>query len=604
MCFYIEEDYEDLGLNVKLPEVSKIEFKSNLYDDDETVYDGNLNFNEIVLKLSKERATEYNSWFYVAVALINLFYRKIITRGQIYDFFDVFSSKADNYSAISVANVLDLNIPRFNGKGYGIKYLLDCLKVDDIEYYKKITQKDLIIDSANDDIGASELVIKEYNDLLIVCKGILYVKYDNIWICNSNEVDKILIDMIGKLEIKFFGADGKRKYYYNKSIKHIKDCIVCIKANQNIINNNFYDDMIKNNKYYLPFNDGIYSFKDKKLYQYRELPNVHFTYKINRNFPKFNKIDYDDLMNRVIIPIYPDEQERNYNAHIKARALSGCYEDKKWYGYSGSRNSGKGTETGLLRSSFGDFVLEFNAKCLTFNKFGNPEPAKALGWVVDKKDARIIISNEIDGDDDTKLNGAFIKTLASGGDAMEGRRLYENSISFIPQFTLFLCYNKFYEVVPSDAKENLEQFEYKSKFVSKEELIPNNLFLRLKDDNIKDFIKEDRIIDAYTLYILNAFSNPRMDTPENVKISTKINNGETEINAETFIIKHFQTTNDSKDRLHTEDIKDILNEKGYKINVIETGRLINRTRIGKYNDKCNINKVRKGGFEYIKYIEN
>jgi hypothetical protein len=129
--------------------------------------------------------------------------------------------------------------------------------------------------------------------------------------------------------------------------------------------------MIKYSKYYLPFNDGIYSFKDKKSYSYDELPNIHFTYKINRNFPKYNKTDYDDLMNRVIIPIYPDETERKYNAHIKSRALAGCYEDKKWYGYSGSRNSGKGTETGILRGAFGDFVLEFNAKCLILNKFGN-----------------------------------------------------------------------------------------------------------------------------------------------------------------------------------------------------------------------------------------
>ncbi len=74
--------------------------------------------------------------------------------------------------------------------------------------------------------------------------------------------------------------------------------------------------MIKNNKHYLPFNDGIYSFKEKQLYQYKELPNIHFTFKINRKFPKFSNEDYEDLMNRVIIPIYPSEEERNYNAHI------------------------------------------------------------------------------------------------------------------------------------------------------------------------------------------------------------------------------------------------------------------------------------------------
>ena len=604
---YIEESFEDWDLKMPSIEVKKglkeeIKFNDDLCENTATIYDGKLNFNEIIAKLSKDRASTYNDWFYIGVALINLYHRKIITRGQIYDMFDLFSSKADNYDADSVIKVIDTNISRFDGKGYGIKYLLECLKADNIEYYKEITKKDLIIDSANDDIGASEIVINHYRDYLIICKGLLYVKYNDVWSSNKDEVDKLLIDMIGKLEILFYGADGKRKYHYNKSIKHIKDCIICIKANKTIINNKFYDDMIKNNKYYLPFNDGIYSFKDNKLYKYDELPNIHFTYKIGRNFPKYNKVDYDELMEKVIIPIYPNEDERNYNAHIKARALAGCYEDKKWYGYSGSRNSGKGTETGIMRSAFGDFVMEFNAKCLILTKFVNPDVAKALNWVVDKKDARIIISNEIDGDENTVLNGAFIKTLASGGDAMEGRRLYENSVSFIPQFTMILCYNKFYKVEPADALENLEQFEYKSKFVNADELIDGVPFLKLKDDNIKEFIKQDRIIDAYTLYILNSFANPRMNTPENVKISTEINNGEKEFSVEQFIIANFKKTDNDKDRLHTETITDILKLNGYMINIIETGKLMNRIGIGKYNSKCNIDKCRKSGYDCIKYI--
>jgi hypothetical protein len=605
---YIEESFEDWDLKMPSIEVKKglkeeIKFNDDLCENAETTYDGNLNLNEIVAKLSKDRATNYNDWFYVGVALINLYYRKIITRGQIYDMFDLFSSKADNYDADSVIKVIDTNISRFDGKGYGIKYLLECLKADNIEYYKEITKKDLIIKGSDDDIGASQIVVNHYKEILINCKGVLYVKDNDIWICNEKEVDKTLINLIGELDILFYGADGKRKYHYNKSVKHIKNCIICIKANKSIINNKFYDDMIKNNKFYLPFNDGIYSFKEKKLFKYNELPNIHFSYKINRNFPKFIKEDYEELMNKVIIPIYPNEDERNYNAHIKARALAGCYEDKKWYGYSGSRNSGKGTETGILRNAFGDFVLEFNAKCLILTKFINPDVAKALSWVVDKRNARIIISNEIDGDDNTILNGAFIKTLASGGDAMEGRKNYQDEISFIPQFTMFLCYNRFYKVEPEDATENLEQFEYKSKFVPEDELIKGVPFLKLKDDNIKTFIKEDRIIDAYTLYILNAFSNPRMNTPENIKNSTEINNGEKEISVENFIMNNFINTNDTKDKLHTENICQILNDNGYNISPIETGKLFNRIGIGKYNKNCNINKSKKAGFENIKYVD-
>jgi hypothetical protein len=82
-------------------------------------------------------------------------------------------------------------------------------------------------------------------------------------------------------------------------------------------------------------------------------------------------------MNKVKMPFYPDEEEQKYNAHIKARALASCYHDKKWYGYGGSC---KGTETGLLRSAFQDFVMEFNAKCLIFNKLGGGRRRGREGW--------------------------------------------------------------------------------------------------------------------------------------------------------------------------------------------------------------------------------
>ncbi len=39
----------------------------------------------------------------------------------------------------------------------------------------------------------------------------------------------------------------------------------------------------------------------------------------------------------------------------------------------------------------------------------------------------IILKNEIDGDVGTKLNGTLL-LFPSGSDAMEGRKLYENTI--------------------------------------------------------------------------------------------------------------------------------------------------------------------------------
>ena len=115
---YIKEDYINLDEYVPKQEEEKPQFKFELFDVVETTYDGSLNFTDLMTKLSKTRATEYNDWFYVIVALINLSYRKIISRGQVYDLVDLFSSKADNYDADGVIKSIDTNISRFDGKGY------------------------------------------------------------------------------------------------------------------------------------------------------------------------------------------------------------------------------------------------------------------------------------------------------------------------------------------------------------------------------------------------------------------------------------------------------------------------------------------------------
>ena len=135
--------------------------------------------------------------------------------------------------------------------------------------------------------------------------------------------------------------------------------------------------------------------------------------------------------------------------------------------------------------------MTFNAKCLVNNKFSNSDSAKGLSWVVDKKDARIIISNEIDCEANTVLNGAFIKTLAFGGDVMEARKNHRDEITFTPQFTMILCMNELHTIGPEDYIQNMEEFNYKSKFVEEEELIEGLPFLKLKNENFVHFANNE-----------------------------------------------------------------------------------------------------------------
>ena len=265
---YILEEYDNWDTKFEKNEIVSVKkVMSDIIDDfDEKYCDEDtttdLDLDEIMTKLSKQRACDFNTWRDIGFALINLYHRKIISKGKLNDLFDMFSSKADNYDEDGVTKFLKTNIKRLDGKGYGIKYILQCIYTDDITYYKLIKFKNMVINGANDDIGASKIVVDYYKDELVSCKGILYVKDSDIWIDNPDIVERVLINKIGNLDIKFYGADGKRLYSYSKSIKHIKDCISCVKAEQSITNDNFYDDMTKNNIYYLPFIDYIYSFKE------------------------------------------------------------------------------------------------------------------------------------------------------------------------------------------------------------------------------------------------------------------------------------------------------------------------------------------------------
>ena len=474
------------------------------------------------------------------------------------------------------------------------------------QFYKDTAEiKDYcVIENGNDDIGASNHIIAKFYDRLIVCEDKLYVNTNNIWVSNENDVEKVLHNFIANTDIRYETKNDA--IHYNKSKKNISNCIKCIiKSDKISVDNDFHNNIIKNTKYYLPFNDGIYSFLDKKLYRYEELPNIKFIQKINHDFPVFNQNDFDELMNKVLIPIYPDEIERNFNGHIRSRAYAGCIEDKMWYGLIGSRNCGKGIETKLNQLAFEKFFGEFSTSHL-LQKEGDYDD-KHLAWVIPIRNCRVIIANEVDKKKNKKninVNTKLIKSLASGGDRIDGRLLHENSFSFTPNFTIFICSNDGLKVDEDcqDVFENYEEFSYKSKFVKEEDLVEGCSFLKLKDENIKSLIEEPRIYNAYLHYILNSFNNPRLKTPDSVKISTKISKGETIMKIEDFIIKNFKTTHEKNDRLHTLKIQEICNENGYKIELIDCGRIMSRIGIGRYNEKCSVDKIRKSGYEYIKYI--
>ncbi len=73
-------------------------------------------------------------------------------------------------------------------------------------------------------------------------------------------------------------------------------------------------------------------------------------------------------------------------------------------------------------------------------------------------------------------------------------------------------------------------------------------------------------------------------------------------NNKTFLRKNFVKTNNKKDKIYTETITNFWNINGYRITPIDTGLVLIQIEIGKYKRSITIDKVKKNGFECIKYI--
>ena len=536
----------------------------------------------------------------------------------------------DDPNDISNDELLDnINKKVMNELGLNIPFAYENMHPteDDIKWYNQ--HKDFLLSQNPNceeyiietgyDRDAAEYVIKKHKGMYKSCKGEYFVKHNNIWISsksNPENFKNIIENHIADTNIIYaVGNEGKYRSY-SQSIKNINNCYkaMFIKAFEE--DPDFYNNMIMSNKTYLPFLDGIYSFKDKKLYKYEDKPDIIFTKKINRNFPIYNEDDIKKVYNKILKPILSDETKLDYFLHCLSRALAGYVEDKKWYSWVGFRNCGKSVLTLLLQNCFNGFVGTFNADQLIYNKHGNSDVARAMSWIIPHKDKRLLISNEIKEDDDNEnkkfdkivIRGDLTKKLISGGkDMIDVRADFgKEHLQITPQFTMILCSNSSPDSNPQNALDTLETILFNSKFVDNDELIKINDAFKKKDNTIENDIRDPKVIDAFTLIVLDKFKDEREKTPEVVKEDTAISKENGGQNIDEFLASNFTTIkNNNEDfRWHMSEIKDLLKRYNYKIGVSSIIQKFKTLRLGEYDPK----HIKKGGkqssgFKYLQINE-
>ena len=152
-----------------------------------------------------------------------------------------------------------------------IKEFDECLDIPND--YKIMNKSSNII---NSDTEARDYVISVYGKNYIKCNNIRYVKYNNIWTCNPDIVEEVLTNHIIHCNLQMEVGEGKYKNYSGFKC-HINSCYKLILSTGFQTNNDFIRINLNKSKYYLPYQDCVFSIVDCKTYSYDDL-DICFTH--------------------------------------------------------------------------------------------------------------------------------------------------------------------------------------------------------------------------------------------------------------------------------------------------------------------------------------
>lgn len=347
-------------------------------------------------------------------------------------------------------------------KGYHSDYDLEFIIKD---FPKKASELNLVcrtpeqIEKAKDllhvPIGESDMEIAELcwevmgERVKRIEGGVLF--YDDIvkrWttIDVSTKFIGVLIQRANAIKpIAMKNADGTDyKYLSNaRGFRAVKEMMACFLESVPIVD----DAITEINKQ----SEGKIFFKDKWLdMETKQTGKITIKtagfWNIPRECPDFSGYsdshsDVKQLIEKVL-SCWTDEQ-REIFLQAKARALAGHIQDKNFYCFPASRNSGKGVCTKLDNCGLGTFP---NGPCtevsIPMNHDLEKGDAKSRGWILNRNMhlARISNSNEL-GKVGGTVNGNVLKSLASGGDKIECEQKYKNSVNVANNCTMFFAFN-------------------------------------------------------------------------------------------------------------------------------------------------------------------
>jgi len=553
---------------------------------------------EFVASIPDEKAEGYTTWASYVCMLIRK-YRETVTCDEMRSIIHTFSMKSARYNERDVDDWLenkydddkfpeDMRFPEppVNTitpamRQEGRELLHQAVLVSHVEQQVQIEEY------GNTDEDFSVIAYKRLKSDYVYSKGQLFHKEGYIWSNDTKSFQSALRTSIIALKLKkrvvkeVKGGSVTTEVLYCEMVKNLKN--VCVLTEDKIMSNQdpeFYDKLHVTTLGKLCFDDGVYDFRRKAFFNWNseELKTnpVYSLVKIHRPFPQagtvkqfFKETCFDKIFNESM----GAENARRW-VEFLSRAIAGELQDKLFATLQTNRDASKGVMNDWLMSAFGDYVKQTESKnFLIQRERSGGDAAKENAWLVDFQVVRLMLVQEFPLDmknKGLKIDSKTIKSINSGGDKIEGRKNFKDSMTFNIQSSTVFMVNDLPAYSSEDVLEKCIQITSTVQFKS-QEYIDNELKdaegnlelwafrkanLKLADQSIRLKVKQNDWADALVRILIDNYK----DTP--VVIPKALIEGEQGMRLDERVLSNYNLTGSDAHFVSNEGLREYADECG------------------------------------------
>jgi len=259
----------------------------------------------------------------------------------------------------------------------------------------------------------------------------------------------------------------------DKSMRAEKYTEICVRLKTTTFKNNimkearelFYDknfvDTLDTNAHLMCFSNGVIDFTEKRFR--RGQPDDNISKCTNIEYVPLDRAKHAATIaeiNEFMAQLFPVEELRNYMWDHLASCLIGVNRDQTFQIYVGAGSNGKSKLTELMSRCFGEYKATVPITLITNKRNGIGGTSSEIAQLMGIRYA--VMQEPSKGD---QINEGVLKEV-SAGDPLQGRALYKDMVTFVPQFKLVVCTNTMFEIKSNDdgTWRRIQKVDFMSKF--------------------------------------------------------------------------------------------------------------------------------------------